>query len=163
MKLWNTVKEKSRELYYKMVGEQASSTYIARGWAIGMFWGCICPFGLQLMCSIPTAFVLHGSKIGATLGTFITNHFSIFIIYPLQTYVGAILLGDPITYDEINSALQNVLKMQNFDALMATGTELVSAFFMGGALLTAIMTPITYFAVKYMVERFRKKKNIDTN
>ena len=94
-------KEKLKNFYNKIVGEQASAEYIARGWAIGMFWGCICPFGFQLLCSIPSSFLLKGSKIGATLGTFITNHFSIFVIYPLQCYVGCLLIGRPVGYADI--------------------------------------------------------------
>ena len=57
----------------KIVREKASPEYIARGWAIGMFFGCLIPFGFQLICSIPAAFILKGSKIGATLGTLLTN------------------------------------------------------------------------------------------
>ena len=68
------------KMYIKIVREKATPEYIARGWAIGMFYGCLIPFGFQLICSIPTAFLLKGSKIGATVGTFITNHFTIFVI-----------------------------------------------------------------------------------
>ena len=53
-------------LYAKIVREKADSRYIARGWAIGMFCGCFFPFGTQLLISIPAAFILRGSKIGAT-------------------------------------------------------------------------------------------------
>ena len=73
----NYFRKKLISLYSKIVREKASPEYIARGWAIGMFYGCMIPFGLQLICSIPTALVLRGSKIGAVLGTFITNHFTI--------------------------------------------------------------------------------------
>ena len=74
------LKRKLILLYLKIVREKASPEYIARGWAIGMFYGCLIPFGFQLICSIPTAFLLKGSKIGASVGTLITNHFSVFII-----------------------------------------------------------------------------------
>ena len=71
-------------LYSKIVREKASPEYIARGWAIGMFYGCFAPMGTQLLLSIPTAFLLRGSKIGATLGTFLTNHFTVFILHRLR-------------------------------------------------------------------------------
>ena len=150
-------KEKLKNFYNKIVGEQASAEYIARGWAIGMFWGCICPFGLQLLCSIPSSFLLKGSKIGATLGTFITNHFTIFVIYPLQCYVGCLLIGRPVGYADIKSAMSKVISEQSYDALMGTGVDLAIGFFVGGALLAAIMTPITYFGVKHMVNSYRRR------
>ena len=145
-------------LYSKIVREKASPEYIARGWAIGMFFGCFIPFGLQLVCSIPTAFLLKGSKIGATLGTLITNHFTIFIIYPAQCWVGSHLLGGTLSYHAIETAMADVLKEQSYEALMKIGGELVAAFFLGGALLSVIMTPLTYWFVKNLVIRYRNRK-----
>lgn len=145
-------------MYMKMVREKASPEYIARGWAIGMFYGCLIPFGFQLICSIPTSFLLKGSKIGAAVGTFFTNHFSIFIIYPVQCWVGNKLMGGNLTYDATVKAMSDVIKKQSYEALLSLGWELVIAFFIGGALLTAIMTPITYVIVKRLVIAFRDRK-----
>ena len=151
------ITEKLKLLYNKIVREQASPEYIARGWAIGMFWGCICPFGLQLLFSIPTSFILKGSKIGATIGTLITNHFTIFLIYPVQCYVGCLITGRPLSYAAIKKAMVDVINTQSYEALMNTGFDLIVGFLVGGALFAAIMTPLTYFGVKRMVINFRRK------
>lgn len=148
-------------MYNHIVKEKASPEYIARGWAIGMFYGCLIPFGFQLLCSVPTAFLLKGSKIGATFGTLLTNHFTIFIIYPIQCLIGNHLIGGDLSYSAVNDALKDVLALQNYSALMALGRDLIISFFVGGALLTLIMTPITYFLVKKLVlthRRHRQKK-----
>ena len=158
MSLKTKLKKIGIALYNRIVKEKASPEYIARGWAIGMFYGCMIPFGFQLICSIPTAFVLKGSKIGATFGTLLTNHFTIFIIYPIQCLVGNHIIGGDLSYSAVNEAMQNVLKLQNYSALMELGRDLVISFFVGGALLTLIMTPITYFAVKKMVIAHRRCK-----
>ena len=157
MKIFSYIKEKFKLLYHKMVGEEASSSYIARGWAIGMFFGCSIPFGVQLMLSIPCAFILKGSKIGATIGTFITNHFSIFIIYPLQTYGGAKLIGLPLSYDDIKSAMMEVIEKQNYETLLSLGVDIAIAFAVGGLVMALVFTPITYFGVKYLVDKYRAK------
>jgi uncharacterized protein (DUF2062 family) len=157
MKIFSYLKEKFKLLYNKMVGEEAPSSYIARGWAIGMFWGCTAPFGVQLMLSIPCAFILKGSKIGATIGTFITNHFSIFIIYPLQTYVGAKLVRLPLSYDDIKSAMMDVIEKQNYETLFSLGRGIAISFFVGGIIMALVFTPITYFGVKYLVDKYRAK------
>lgn len=158
-----TLKAKLRrfwlKMYMKVVKEKATPEYIARGWAIGMFYGCLIPFGFQLLCSIPTAFILKGSKIGATVGTFFTNHFSIFIIYPLQCYVGNKLMGGSLSWKSAGEMMGKVLKEQSYEALLALGWELVASFFIGGALLTAVMTPITYFFVKKLVILFQERKS----
>ena len=146
------------KMYIKIVKEQATPEYIARGWAIGMFYGCLIPFGFQLICSIPTSFLLKGSKIGATLGTFITNHFTIFIIYPLQCWAGNKIMGGSLTFAGSKQVMKELLTNQNYETLLALGWELVIAFFIGGALLTAIMTPVTYFSVKRLVAAFQAKR-----
>lgn len=161
-----TFKAKMRRMwlrmYMKVVKEKATPEYIARGWAIGMFYGCLIPFGFQLICSIPTAFLLKGSKIGATVGTFFTNHFSIFIIYPLQCYVGSRLTGGSLSWESAGRMMGKVLKEQSYEALLSLGWELVIAFFAGGALLTAVMTPLTYIFVKKLVIVFQTRKKRKT-
>ena len=151
-------KRMTMRLYLKVVKEKATPEYIARGWAIGMFYGCLIPFGLQLVCSIPTAFLLRGSKIGATLGTLLTNHITVFFIYPAQCYVGSKLINSDLSYETIKKALASVLHEQSWAALMSLGWELIISFFIGGALLTAIMTPLTYFFVKMLVNRFHDRR-----
>ena len=151
-------KRKMLQLYAKIVREKASPEYIARGWAIGMFYGCLIPFGFQLLCSIPTAFILKGSKIGATVGTLITNHFTVFIIYPVQCYVGLLLMGKTRSMAELKEIMTGVIHASSYEALLSIGTELVAAFFIGGAILTAVMTPVTYFFVKSLVVKYRAKR-----
>ena len=152
------LKRKMLKLYAKIVREKADSKYIARGWAIGMFCGCLIPFGLQLIVSIPASFVLRGSKIGATVGTLLTNHFTVFIIYPVQCYVGNLIMGSPFSWGDVQNAMNSVLKEQSFESLWALGWQVVCAFFIGGAILTAIMTPLTYMGVKKFVEKRRNRK-----
>lgn len=156
LKRW--VRQKYLALYSKILKEKASPEYIARGWAIGMFYGCLIPFGLQLACSIPTAFLLKGSKIGATFGTLLTNHFTIFIIYPAQCWVGNKLMGGDLSYAKIEEAMMDVISKGSWAALLALGGELVAAFFIGAAILTAVMTPVTYFGVLQLVRRYRAAK-----
>lgn len=110
MNLKHWCKRKCFSLYMKIVREKASPEYIARGWAIGWFFGCLIPFGFQLICSIPAAFILKGSKIGATLGTLLTNQVTIFFIYPVQCYVGSRIMGSDLTYSAIKVPCRNVLR-----------------------------------------------------
>ncbi len=152
------LKRKMLSLYGRIVREKASPEYIARGWAIGMFYGCLIPFGFQILCSVPTAWLLKGSKVGSVLGTFLTNYFTVFLIYPAQCFVGNRLIGGGVSYREIEEAFKNVIKDQRYEALFAIGGELIAALFVGGAMLTLITTPLTYWGVKKLVIQNRKRK-----
>jgi len=158
MKLGKYLKRKYLELYAKMVREKASPEFIARGWAIGMFCGCAIPFGFQLPVSIPAAFVLKGSKIGSIVGTLLTNHVTIWFIYPVQCYVGNRLIGGNLSYANVKSAMIELINEQSFRKLLSLGPDLTKSFFVGGALLAAVMTPLTYYGVKALVIRRRARK-----
>ena len=116
-----------------------------------MFVGCAIPFGLQLIISIPLAMMMRVSKIGATLGTFITNPITIFFIYPAQTFVvNKILFNGSLTY----SRLANT--EWTWAAVRRLGAEAMASFFLGGFLLAIVMTPIAYFTVRRLVVRARE-------
>ncbi len=162
----NWIVKQTKLLYYKIVREKATPQYIARGWAIGMFYGCLIPFGLQLVCSLPTAFILKGSKIGASVGTLLTNPVSIFFIYPVQCWVGGKMIGRNISYEKAEQCMNQIINhegpwYEGYQMLYKAGLDIILAFFAGGTLLTLIMTPVTYFFVLSITKRYKalKQKN----
>ena len=156
MSFGSYVKSKYLRLCAKIVMEKHSPEYIARGWAIGMFYGCAIPFGFQLVLSIPTAFLLKGSKIGSAVGTLITNHFTIFIIYPVQCWVGNRLIGGTLNWEGLVSATRGLVVHHTYHEFLQLGTEVIISFFAGGLLMAAILTPTVYIAVLVMVKRYRR-------
>ena len=138
-----------RALREQMVRDPMSPERVAAGWALGMFIGCSIPFGLQLVVSVPLSFLLKVSKIGATVGTLITNPVSIFFIYPAQTWVMYnILFG--------NREMGELPTEWTRESVMALSGPVIISFFLGGLALALILSPITYFVVKRIVIRYRK-------
>ena len=148
-------KYRLKRLYVKAVREKKPPEYIARGWALGMCIGCIIPFGFQLYISIPLSFPLKASKLGATLGTLITNPFTIVLIYPVQCWLGSRVLGKSFEYEKLASLLKNV----DWTTLKSLGGTLIASFFVGGFLLAAVLTPITYYGMLYMVRKYRDERS----
>ncbi len=139
-----------RRLKARMVKEQLPPEDIAAGWALGVFIGCAVPFGLQLIISIPLAMMMRVSKVGATLGTLVTNPVSIFFIYPAQTFVvNRLLFGGSLTYSKLAET------EWSWVAVRRLGAEVMASFFLGGFLLAIILTPLAYFSVKRIVIRAR--------
>ena len=114
--------------------------------------------GVQLFFAIPTAILLRASKFGAATGTFISNHFTIFIIYPIQCYLGARIINKPISYGGIKIALRKLISEQSYEAFSALSSELCLAFLIGGVIFAMILTPITYTVVLQLVNRHRSKR-----
>ena len=136
----------------KMVKDPLPPEDVAAGWALGMFVGCAVPFGLQLIVSVPLALMMRVSKIGATLGTLITNPVTIFIIYPAQTWaVNRLLFGGSLTF-------QRLMDMEwTWHSVRRLGAEAMVSFFLGGLALGMIFSPITYFLVRRLVLRYRRR------
>ena len=141
-----------RSLYDKMVKDPLPPEDVAAGWALGMFVGCAIPFGLQLVVSVPLAMIMRVSKVGATLGTLLTNPVTIWFIYPAQTWVVYnILFG--------NRSMGTLPTEWTMEAVMALSGPVVISFFLGGLLLGVVLSPLTYHVVKYIVIRHRARKN----
>jgi uncharacterized protein (DUF2062 family) len=139
-----------KDLREKMVADPLPPEKVAAGWALGMFVGCSIPFGMQLVISVPLAAMMRVSKIGASVGTLITNPVTIFFIYPAQTYaVNHLLFGGSLKF----SRLMEV--EWTWEAVKSLGAEAMASFFLGGMFLAAILTPITYFCVKKFVAHRR--------
>ena len=138
-----------KKLKRKMVKDPLPPESVAGGWALGMFIGCAIPFGLQLLVSLPLAMMMRVSKIGATLGTFITNPLTIFFIYPAQTWlVYNLLFG--------GREMGTLPTEWSWSAVKALSGPVVISFFLGGIFLALVLSPITYFVVKNIVIRYRR-------
>ena len=151
-------KYRLKKLYVRAVREKKPPEYIAKGWAIGMCIGCAIPFGVQLYISIPLSFYFKASKIGATLGTFITNPFTIIFLYPAQCWLGARALGRDIEYGAIASQMKQMLAAQDWASLSSLSGALVTSFFVGGFIFAAVMTPLTYYGMLTLVRRYRDER-----
>ena len=148
--------ESSRSLWRKavdrMVGDPLPAESVAAGWALGMFVGCSIPFGFQLVISVPLAMMMRVSKTGPTLATFITNPVTVFIIYPVQTYVANLLFfGGTLSFDSLCGV------EWTWEAVRRLGAEAIASFFLGGFLNAIVLTPLTYFIVLRVVRARRSR------
>jgi len=133
-----------------MVRDPLPPEDVAGGWALGMFVGCAVPFGLQLVVSVPLAIMMRVSKIGATVGTLVTNPVTVFFIYPAQTWaVYNVLFGDR----EMGALPTEWTR----ESVMALSGPVIISFFLGGLVLALVLSPITYFLVKRIVIKHRRK------
>ena len=142
-----------RRLRDRIVRDPLPPEDVAAGWALGIFIGCVIPFGIQLVIVVPLAMMMRVSKLGATLGTFITNPVTVFIIYPLQTYVAnKLFFSGSLTFSHLYDT------EWTWAAVRRLGADAMASFFLGGILFAAVMTPLAYFFVKHVVALHRRRR-----
>ena len=140
-----------RTIREKMVRDPLPPEAVAAGWALGVFVGFSIPFGLQLLVSVPLALMMRVSKIGATVGTFVTNPTTIFFVYPAQTWaVYNLVFG--------NRDMGELPTEWTRQAVMSYSGPVIASFFLGGLALALVFSPITYHVVKHIVIRYRRRK-----
>lgn len=147
-------------IYVKLVKQTGTPEYIARGTAIGFMVGLVIPFGLQIAVAIPLAFIFKGSKILAFACTWVTNQATIFVIYPVQCWIGSYLIGNPLEFEKTGKILKTVVQEQTWASLWALGGQVVAAFFAGGFLFGLLLAVPGYFISLYLVRKHRANKEL---
>lgn len=147
-------------IYVKLVKQGGAPDYIARGVAIGFMVGMVIPFGLQVPIAILLAFIFKGAKIPAFACTWVTNHVTVFFIYPVQCWIGSYLIGNPLQLAKVEKQLDAVINERTWASLSALGGQVVASFFAGGFLFGIILAVPGYFISLYWVKKYRVHKEL---
>lgn len=146
--------------YYmlKIVRNDGTPEYIARGVALGLAVGFIIPMFFQLIVVIPLSFLFRAAKVPAVAFTFVTNQFTVFLIYPLQCWIGSYIVLRPLTYRELETMLKDVIASPSWTTFSAIGIDLGLSFVAGGIFFALLFAPTSYFLAVRLVKRYRAMK-----
>jgi len=137
-----------KTLIKKLVRVDDSPKRIARGVAIGVFWGIIPTFGFAILFSLPTAVLFRANKFSAILGTFVANPFTTPFIYAFEYKIGELILrATPLAFSWGLFRLENLLKL---------GRSLL----VGGSVLAIGIALITYFSTFRIILRYKRKRSL---
>jgi len=103
-----------KKLIKKLVRVDDSPKRIARGLAIGVFWGILPTFGLAILFALPTAILLRANKFSTILGLFVANPFTTPFIYAFEYKIGQLILKTvplPFSWDIFD--LESLLSISN--------------------------------------------------
>ena len=116
------------------------------------------PFGLQIIVVLPLAVWFKAAKIPSIAFTFLTNHITIWILYPLQCYVGSWIIARPFEYSQIKDTLKSALTNQSLSELFSLGWSVVTSFFAGGLVFGLGLAIPGYFIAMKMIIMYRARK-----
>ncbi len=144
--------------YWKVIRNNGSPEYIARGAALGVFISFFVPIGLQIVAAVPLAFLFRAARIPTIVLTFVSNYATVLVFYPVQCYLGSYLIFNPIHWGELSEKLDSLLAERTLESFYSLGAPLIVSFFAGGILLGVITALPTYWGTLRLVIRYRRRR-----
>jgi uncharacterized protein (DUF2062 family) len=137
------------ELIKQMVTLSVPPDKLALSSAIGVFVGISPYVGLQTYIGLALTTLFRVPFLPAVIGINITNPLTIPVIFAFTTKVGMLLLDVELEMDFSWKAL-------TLERLLEAGKTLFLPFIVGTHLIGTVLSIFTYFAVYYIVKRYRR-------
>jgi len=137
-----------KKLYRKIVSINDPPQKIARGVAIGIFWGVMPTFGLAIIFSVPTAILLRANKFASILSSFISNPFTTPLFLGFGYKIGEYILNSP--KDNIPSLSWKIIKTEYL-------WEISKSLLIGTTILAIVIALSTYIVTLKIIQRHHRK------
>jgi uncharacterized protein (DUF2062 family) len=137
------------ELMKQMITLSVPADKLALSYAIGIFAGFTPYVGFQTYIGLALTTLFRVPFLPSLIGINITNPITIPVIFAFTTKIGMLFLGVELDMD---FSWETV----TFRSLIEAGKMLLLPFIIGTHLVGIILTVFTYFAVYFIVKRYRK-------
>ncbi|HHV66592.1 DUF2062 domain-containing protein [Brucella intermedia] len=147
----------SRSLRYggkRILRITASPHAVAAGLAVGVFSAFTPFFGFHLIIAIVLAYVLAGNIAAAALGTTLANPLTLPFIWGSTFELGRFIMNGSID-DAPPIHLGRALETMRFDEIW---TPLLKPMLFGSTILGAAFAVVVYFATRFAVSAFRRRR-----
>lgn len=148
---------KSLKIFLRLMQHSGTPESVGRGVAAGLFVAFFLPGG-HMVVAFLLAILVRGARAAAVLSTWITNPFTIPVIWPIQCYLGSYLMGRPLSHAHIERLLWGAIHTPSMKTVGELSGELIQSFFAGGLLLGSIVAAIGYCLAVIMVQRHRARQ-----
>jgi uncharacterized protein (DUF2062 family) len=146
----NAIAAYVKKAYVRLLKIRGQPHEIASGLALGLFVGMTPLMGLQMAIAVPLAALFKWNKISAAGGVFITNPFTAPIIYPINYFVGAKLMGVSNQF-----ILSQDAGFSTLMAMVRKAPEIVWIMAVGGFILGLPLAVAGYYLAFRMLQRYQ--------
>jgi len=145
-RLWESLKK----AYVRFLKIRGTPREIALGFALGIFVAMSPTMGFQMAIAIPIAAMLKWNKIAAAMAVWVSNPFTIPIIYWPTYYIGAKIMGMPLGLKAADMASGSTML-----ALAEKAPKIFGAMTLGGVVLGLPLAAISYYLAYFAIEKYR--------
>ncbi|MBL8994368.1 MAG: DUF2062 domain-containing protein [Spirochaetia bacterium] len=150
----NRLSRRLRYFFLVLIRKDRSSHRVALGFAIGLFTA-ISPFlGLHTVMVLALAFLFRANKVVALAVGWVNNPVTMIPIYVPCYALGVWMVP---RYQADWSHIRAFLHHANWDSLLVLGKAILIPFLVGSMTVALASGVLSYFAVRWLVERFQKR------
>lgn len=143
------------KLYLRFIKMHGEPDEIAKGLVLGVIIGFQPFLGFQMITAFVIASIFEYSKLGALIGTSISNPFTMPIIYPFTYYIGAKILS--VKQHKLNFSFEGLKD------IVISSPEIFMAMALGGLLLSLPFIYPTYTIANSAILKYRQRKKNKKN
>jgi len=140
----STIKSKYNELKLSLKRNlllKDTNEALARGAAIGFFFGVSILWGLQIAASVTLSHLLKGNKVISAWFTFISNPLTTLPLYTLCYFIGHLLIGGTDEAIGINN-------LSDWRSFLSQGNTFIMTMILGTTIIGLVGAVGTYSAIK---------------
>ncbi|MBE9042569.1 DUF2062 domain-containing protein [Oscillatoriales cyanobacterium LEGE 11467] len=139
-----------RYWYCRLTRTKASTEYLARGLAVGVFAGFFPLFGAQTAIGVLLAIPLRGHKLTAALGTWVSNPLTYIPIFWFNFRVGNELLGAKVSFTPES--------LQSLEALLELKEEFIATLLVGCLVCGLVGSVFSYLIAAGFIRFWRNRR-----
>jgi len=128
---------------------------IALGTAVGLFIAWTPTVGLHMVLVLAAALLFRANKMAALISVYISNPFTILPMYWIDYKLGALVLDQKFTYEEMQAILHYSGWSGFWAAIWKLCVELAGPMWLGGLVLAFAHAIPGYYVTRWILERYR--------
>jgi uncharacterized protein (DUF2062 family) len=134
----------------RLAGTDDSNQALARGAAVGFFFGVSIFWGLQIVLAVLAAQLMRGNKVVAAAMTAVSNPLTTVPLYAGCYWVGQRFSGG-------SAAMPDLSNLQTVEALVSVGREFLWTMFVGTSLVGLAGALAVYLLAERIIPLLRKQ------
>jgi uncharacterized protein len=133
----------------KLVTVRDTPEALARGLAVGFFFGVSFFWGLQIVLAVGVSHLVRGNKIVAAALTAVSNPLTSLPLYSLCYVIGHLVVGG-------QDSLPDFSVIHSFDGFLALGPHFFVTMLVGSTLVGLVGGTVVYFSSNRLLAVLRK-------
>lgn len=133
----------------KLVGVRDTPEALARGLAVGVFFGVSLLWGLQIVSAVLVSHLVRGNKAVAAAATAVSNPVTTVPLYTLCYAVGRVLTGGA-------DALPSFAQLHGLEQILGLGLPVVTTLLLGTTVVGAVAGAAAYLFSSRLLSALRR-------